>query len=129
MLLFGSSLLMAGFMLRPLFGFSKIRCTDSFALATSGLCCLVLLLFYYLIEIKGWKKWSYWLLPIGINPLLAYILPDILGRLFNLTGTGKWFWPYLSAGGISGFLNAAAMTLIVLTLTTFLTKWRIILRM
>lgn len=129
MLFFGSLMLAGGFLLRPLSGFSKIRCTDSFALATSGICCLGLLLFYYLIEIQGWKKWSSWLLPIGINPLLAYILPGMLGCVFKLTGTGEWFWPYWSAGGICGFLNAAVMALAVLALTAFLTKYRIVLRM
>ena len=42
----GSALLLAGFVLRPLHGFSKIRGTESYALATAGVCCLVFLLFY-----------------------------------------------------------------------------------
>ncbi|MCK7479401.1 MAG: hypothetical protein M0C28_20155 [Candidatus Moduliflexus flocculans] len=41
----GSALLLAGFVLRPLHGFSKIRGTESYALATAGICGLAFLLF------------------------------------------------------------------------------------
>ena len=48
--LFGAGLLASGFLLRPIHGFSKIAGTKSFALATSGICGLLFLAFYVLMD-------------------------------------------------------------------------------
>jgi predicted acyltransferase len=134
MAVFGSGLLATGFLLRPLHGFSKIHGTESYCLATSGLCCLLLLVFYWLMDVLKFRSWAAFLRPIGANPLLAYILPDIVRTLIdfgsNLFRLDLWksIWPYWERGGGPGMLSAAAMTGIILLLTWALTRKKIILK-
>ena len=131
---FGSGLLATGFLLRPLHGFSKIHGTESYCLATSGLCCLLLLIFYWLMDVLKFRSWAVFLRPIGANPLLAYILPDIVRTLIDFGSTlfrldlWKTVWPYWKNGGGPGMLSAAAMTGIILLLTWALTRKKIILK-
>ncbi len=134
MAIFGGGLLTAGFLLRPLHGFSKIHGTESYCLATSGICCLLLLIFYWLMDVLKFRSWAAFLRPIGANPLLAYILPDIVRTLIDFGSSlfrldlRKTIWPYWERGGGPGMLSAAAMTGIVLLLTWALTRKKIILK-
>jgi predicted acyltransferase len=134
MAVFGGGLLAAGFLLRPIHGFSKIHGTESYCLAASGICCLLLLIFYWLMDVVKFKSWAAFLRPIGANPLLAYILPDIVRCLIGFASDlfrldlWKTVWPYWERGGGPGMLSAAAMTGIILLLTWVLTRKKIILK-
>jgi predicted acyltransferase len=131
---FSSGLLAAGFLLRPLHGFSKIHGTESYCLATSGICGLLLLFFYWLMDVIKFRGWAAFLRPIGVNPLLAYILPDIVRTLGDVVSglfhfdLWKTVWPYWERGGVPGMLSAAAMTGVILLLTWALTRKKIILK-
>lgn len=48
--------------------------TSSMTLVSSGYCFLLMALFYYLIDYKGWKKYSGWLKVYGMNSIVAYML-------------------------------------------------------
>jgi len=65
----GAGLLAAGFVLRPLHGFSKINGTESYCLATAGISALVLLLFYLGLDVLKGAKAAAFLRPAGRNPL------------------------------------------------------------
>jgi heparan-alpha-glucosaminide N-acetyltransferase len=131
----GLGTLVAGYVLRPLHGINKNQATESYALVTSGICCLVLLGCYYLMDVKGIKKWANFFLPIGVNPLLAYIMPDIVNSLTDLIASvvhfdlAKVLWPFREAGGWPGHVNAIVMTLIILLIVKGLTKAKVILKL
>jgi predicted acyltransferase len=125
----GLGLLAAGFLLRPLHGFHKIGGTESYALATAGICTLAFLLFHIGIDCLGFKAGTRFLQPVGANPLLADLLPDVLDKVLSLTGSWGLFWPLWPAGGWAGMLNAALMTAAVLGLTWTLTRWGFVLRL
>ena len=135
MFFLGTSTLIAGYVLRPLHGINKPQATDSYARVSTGICCLVLLGCYYLMDVKGVKKWANFLLPIGVNPLLAYILPDIFGSvldiLTSITRVDFWklLWPFREAGGWPGHLNAVIMTLIILLVVRVMTKAKVVLKL
>jgi len=124
----GAALVLAGYILRPLHGFSKIHGTESYCLATAGLCCLAFLLFYVGLDVYKGKKAAAFILPAGKNPLLAYLLPGLIGNAAGLLGTvlnadiAGMLWPFYGTGGVAGMLNAAVMTGIVLVLTAILTR-------
>jgi heparan-alpha-glucosaminide N-acetyltransferase len=131
----GLTLLAAGFVLRPLHGFSKIAGTESWALATAGICCLVFMLFYLILDVWKLGRAASFLIPAGRNPLAAYLLPDqitnillLVGGLFHLNLSGV-FWPFAAKGGLPGMLNAAVMTALVLFLTTLLTRAKVVLKL
>jgi predicted acyltransferase len=135
MLLFGVGLYAAGLLLRPLQGISKIRATESYALVTAGVCCLLFLGFYLLMDVLKMRRWSGFLQPVGKNPLLAYILPDIVVCVLLLISglirfdVGRLLWPFAERGGVPGMLNALVFTGFILLLTALATRARIILRL
>jgi predicted acyltransferase len=45
----------------------------TFVLLTSGLSFLLLALFYFLIDVKGYKRWAFWLKVIGMNSIAVYL--------------------------------------------------------
>jgi Uncharacterized conserved protein len=131
----GTVLLAAGFVLRPLHGFSKIQATESYCLATAGISALVFLLFYLGLDVLNGGKAAAFLLPAGRNPLLAYLLPflimsaaAVLGGLVHLDIYGI-LWPFYGTGGLTGILNAAAMTGVVLLLTAALSRAGLVLKL
>jgi len=131
----GLGTLVAGYVLRPLHGINKNAATESYALVTSGICCLVLLGCYFLMDVRGVKKWANFLLPIGFNPLLAYIMPDILNAFTGLVESltrfdiGRLLWPFRETGGWPGHINAVVMTLIILLIVRVLTKAKVVLKL
>ncbi|WP_236974009.1 acyltransferase family protein [Membranihabitans maritimus] len=52
--------------------------SSSFVLFSSGICFLLLALFYWIIDVKGYKKWSYFLRVIGMNAITAYVLSHVI---------------------------------------------------
>jgi len=135
MLPFGVGLYAAGLLLRPIQGISKIRATESYALVTAGVCCLLFLGFYVLMDVLMVRRWASVLQPVGKNPLLAYILPDIVVCVLLLISglirfdVGRLLWPFAERGGVPGMLNALVFTGFILLLTSLATRARIILRL
>ena len=128
-------LTVAGYLLRPLHGFSKIAGTESWTLATAGICCFVFLLFYLLLDIAGLRRAGSFLIPAGRNPLAAYFLPEQFANVLGLLGAvlpvnlERVFWPFADMGGVPGMLNAAVMTGLILLLTALLSRAKVILRL
>ncbi len=74
----GLTCLVLAFVLRNWFIISKIVGTPSWAMLCNGISILLFALLYFLIDIKGWKKWTTPFLPAGQNSLTTYLAPDIL---------------------------------------------------
>lgn len=55
--------------------FSESLWTSSFALATIGWSLILMAIFYFIIDVKGYNKWAFFLKVIGMNPILIYISP------------------------------------------------------
>jgi predicted acyltransferase len=61
--------------------FNKPNVSASYAMFASGVGAFAFLLMYYVIDIRGRKKWAYPLKVFGANALLAYFL-QIIMRIF-----------------------------------------------
>jgi len=135
MLSFGAGLYVSGLLLRPLHGISKIRATESYALVSAGICCLLFLAFYLVMDVFKVRRWAGFLQPIGRNPLLAYILPEIVDAFLFLISTifgfeaGRLLWPFGDQGGLPGMLNALAVTGLILLITAGMTKAKVVLKL
>jgi predicted acyltransferase len=116
----GAGLYAAGMLIRPLHGISKDNGTDAYALVTAGECCLLFLVFHWIMDVRGFGRWAAWLVPAGVNPLLAYILPDVFSSFLDLVHGSGLVWRYSS--GLPGIANGAFYTAIILALTALLTK-------
>lgn len=117
---FGTGLYLSGMLLRPLHGIVKNQATEAYTLVAAGICCLVFLGFYWVIDVKQQRGWALGFTPAGQNPLLAYLLPDITASLFATLGLEQVLWPYSSGG--PGALNALILTLLMLLINAVLTK-------
>ncbi|MEH6681263.1 MAG: DUF5009 domain-containing protein [Sediminicola sp.] len=51
---------------------------SSFVLFSSGICFLLMALFYWIADIKGHTKWAFPLRVIGINAITAYVLSHVI---------------------------------------------------
>lgn len=48
--------------------------TPAWVLFSGGWAFVLLAGFYYLVDVKGWKSWFYWLIVVGTNSIAAYII-------------------------------------------------------
>ncbi|MDI6045911.1 acyltransferase family protein [Flavobacterium yafengii] len=60
------------------FPLNKSLWTSSFILYTSGLAILSLTLFYYVIDIANYKKWTKLFLIWGVNPMIVFFFSEII---------------------------------------------------
>ena len=75
----GTILTFAGLLLSYGCPINKKIWTPTFVLTTCGLASLLLALLIWIIDIKGWKKWSKFFESFGINPLFIYVFGSMLG--------------------------------------------------
>lgn len=74
----GIGCLIAGFVLRNWFIISKIYGTPSWALICNGISILLLVMVYYLIDVKQYQKGIYVFEQAGKNSLTTYLAPDFI---------------------------------------------------
>ncbi len=67
---------------QPLVPMVKRIWTASFALYAGGWTILFLLLFYWLIEVQGWRRWPNFLVVVGMNSIFAYCLSQLFRSSF-----------------------------------------------
>ncbi len=126
---FAAGLVASGLLLRPYHHINKIHATESYTLVCGGVVLALFLLFYILIDVLKWRRWTLWLLPAGANALLAYILPDLWEQLAAVLRLPRLWWPYLEAGGGAGLLNAAAVTAAMMVLVGLATRKGLLLKL
>jgi predicted acyltransferase len=73
LLLPGVGLVAAALVLSPVYPIIKNLWTVPFNLLTAGLSFLLLCLFYFVIDGKGWRKGSFFFTVIGLNSITAYL--------------------------------------------------------
>ena len=81
--------------------------TSSFVLFSSGLCFVLLALFYWLIDVKGYRKWAFFLKVIGMNAIFAYVVSNTINLpaisenlLFGLEQyVGDYYYLVTATGG------------------------------
>ena len=51
--------------------------TPSWAVFSAGTSAVLLALFYWLIDVKGWKRWSFPFLVVGMNSIAMYVIVHV----------------------------------------------------
>ncbi|HWD37493.1 MAG TPA: DUF5009 domain-containing protein [Fimbriimonas sp.] len=88
LLIAGLVCLALGLAWAPFFPVIKKIWTSSYVLVAGGASLLLLSLFYWIIDVKGWKKWSFPLVVIGLNPITIYLLSAIV----DFGGIARFFF-------------------------------------
>jgi predicted acyltransferase len=117
----GSVLLVAGYLLQVT-GINPIVkriWTPAWVLFSGGICFYFLAFFYWVVDVKKYKKWSFPLMVIGMNSIAAYIiahtLPSFISSSFSIhLGSGySLVFGNIYAPLVKGFMILLAEFLIL----------------
>ena len=73
LLLAGVVLLAAGWVWHPFFPVVKKIWSSSFVLVTAGWSAILLAVFFWLIDVRGWRRWCEPFVWVGANPIALYL--------------------------------------------------------
>lgn len=121
----GAAFLAAAFALQPFIPFIKKIWTPSFACLSGGVALLAFSVLLYLIDVRGWRRWSLPLQIFGSNAILAFtfswILLIELGRLRRGGLRGNvWLYDHLFGSWIANRQLASLGTALFLVLVNLL---------
>lgn len=125
LMVWGVALVAAGLALDPIIPIVKRLWTSSMTLFAGGLCFLLMGLFYYCIDIRGWRRGLTWLKQYGMNSLAAYCLVHVSFISFAdtfLHGFQQWMGNYYVV------LQSAAEGIIIYLIIRYMYHHRIFLR-
>ncbi len=70
--------LLAGIALSFVFPINKALWSPSFTLVVGGISFAALALFYWIIDVKGWRRWTFFFTVIGMNSITIYMAQRIV---------------------------------------------------
>lgn len=79
------------------FPINKNLWTSSFVLNVGGISLLLLAAFYYIIDVKGHRKWAFFFSVIGMNSILIYLSPHFINWKFMTDGFFFWVGQIIAA--------------------------------
>ncbi len=72
------------------FPMNKNLWTSSFALQAGGISMMLLAVFYYIIDVKGYQKWAFFFRVIGMNSILIYMSVVFIDWGFTANALLAW---------------------------------------
>ena len=126
--------MLAGQLLHPYFPINKNLWTSTYVLFTGGFAMLLFAACYWVVDLRGWRKWATPLLVFGRNAILAYALAALIAEVSidfqfrNSAGHpqtlhgwfyGRYFIPYASPTNASLAFALFFVTLIFVLLLPF----------
>jgi predicted acyltransferase len=104
--------------------------TPSWVLFSGGVCFLFLAAFSWIVDVKGYRKWSFPLVVIGMNSIFAYVIAHVWEKFiidsFRIH-LGAHFFAFLGAG-VEPFLRGASVLLVFWLILYWMYKRKIFLR-
>jgi predicted acyltransferase len=80
---FGTILIAVGYIWSSYFPLNKALWTSSYVLVTTGIALLTLAACYWLIDIKGYKRWAKPFVIFGVNALALFVFSGIFARMLG----------------------------------------------
>jgi heparan-alpha-glucosaminide N-acetyltransferase len=118
-LAFAVGLFLAGVLLDAPYGINKIRATPSWCLYCSAVTAGAWALLYWLMDMRGHRRWGRIFQPAGANPLLAYLLHPFLYLLVGLAGEKALAFVFFYHGlpAVAAVIGSLAMAFAVVQAT------------
>jgi len=104
--------LAVGWIIHPWNPIIKRICTTSFTIYSTGWVSLMLLVFYWLVEVKGYRKWTFPLVVVGANSILVYSLHMVLQRWLN-GAVGVFTFKFAWLGDFAPVAQSCAVLLVI----------------
>jgi predicted acyltransferase len=95
------------------FPINKNLWSSSFVMLVGGISLLLMSLFYFIIDVKGYKKWAFFFRVIGMNSILIYMSGHFIKWNYTNDGFFKWL------GQLAGEPYGA----VLMAITFVLIKW------
>jgi predicted acyltransferase len=95
------------------FPINKNLWTSSFVLQVGGLSLLFLSLFYYIIDVRGYKNWAFFFKVIGMNSILIYMSGLFIDWEYTTNAFFKWL----------GQLVGDPYNIVVMAICYVMIKW------
>jgi predicted acyltransferase len=95
------------------FPINKNLWSSSFVMQTVGFSLLLMSLFYWIIDVKGYQRWAFFFKVIGMNSILIYMSGKIISWSYANKGVFQWV----------GDLIGDPYNAVALAITTVLLKW------
>ncbi|NIM47673.1 MAG: DUF5009 domain-containing protein [Gemmatimonadales bacterium] len=113
--------LIVGYGLDPVTPIVKRICTTSFVIVSGGWCLIGLAVSYWIIDVKGWRRWAQFAMVFGMNPLFIYLFSEAGGNRWLTRIVAPFMQGFLGWGGevLVGFLTA----LVVLWMDWYIVNW------
>lgn len=95
------------------FPINKNLWSSSFVMHTGGLSLVLLAIFYYIIDVLGYKRWAFFFRVIGMNSILIYMSSQFID------------WQYMSGSFFEwlGQLAGNPYGIVVMAICTVFIKW------
>lgn len=133
LLLFAALLAVAGLLMAFAFGpyslpINKPVWSSSFALVAGGVSAALLALFYWIIDVRGWRRWGFFFKVIGMNAITVYLL---MRTVFNWDFESRYFFGGIASlfpPAVGAFVTQAGMIALVWLFLYWLYRKNVFLR-
>ena len=128
MFVVGAACVAVGWAWNAFFPINKALWTSSYVLFTGGLALQFLALCYWIIDIKGYRKWAKPFEVFGLNAIALYVVADLIAVLLGVIRVGgdetlgSWIYTHLFASWASP-VNASLAFAITLVLVCLGLMW------
>jgi len=109
------------------FPINKNLWSSSFVLHVGGYSLVLLALFYYIIDIRGFKKWAFFFSVIGMNSILIYMSGQFINWSYTTTALFSWLFQ-LTGEPANAVVFALCLVLVEWVVLYFLYKKSVFLR-
>lgn len=107
--------LLAGFTVCPII---KRIWTPSWALFSGGLVVAMLAVLYWIIDVAGYRRWSWWLMVVGMNSIAIYLMSQLLRPWLSET-----FRTHLGADLFRGTFGPVVNAVLTLAVFWLICAW------
>ncbi len=121
-LVYGIGLFAAALLFDPLYGINKIQATPAWCFLCSSLTALTWAGLYWVMDVRGWRRWSKVVRPAGANPLLAYLLHPPVLAMIAVLHLPLTFYKRPEMPAIVGVLGSLVMAFAIIGLTSVIVR-------
>jgi predicted acyltransferase len=116
------------FALRPWIPFIKQLCTASFVLYSLGWVMIMLIGFYWVVEVKGYRRWVFPLVVVGANSIFIYFVSEVLSKWLD-NAIGVFTFHYNFIGKLAPIAQATTVLVVMWWMCYWLYRHRIFLKL
>lgn len=84
--IFGTIIMMIGFLWDYAMPINKALWSSSYTLVTCGLASLLLALLLWVIDVKGYRRWTLFFESFGVNPMAIFVMAGVISNLISNIG-------------------------------------------